>query len=1088
MLVSCNKSEGNFGITPIPESSGSAISPILISSSTSNAFGNVTTGDTVQSTITYINGGQADADINSLSLSGTGISTISDTCSLTTLAGSDSCSIVVQFAPVTAGAFNGIISLPYLGSDNVLQTHQIAWTGSALAMEPALSSAPNTWDFGSLATAATGSKNFLISNSNLAPGTIGTATIVGSGYSIDTDGCDGLTVDSGDAPCIITVEFSPLIPGSSLGQLTINYENADSDPFSFTVNLVGYGNLPPPTIASSPASWGYGNVATNALSDKALVISNTSGVPATIGVLSLTGTGYSIATNNCNNIVLPAASSCTVTTRFQPTTNGAEAGTLTIPFTSAQAVSYSTTVALTGTGIPPVVAFAFSGFTGIVGTDTTNLTSSGVTLQWTAQPLASYYVITQTGGASYVYPNVFPSVLNSYNVTGLTPNTTYQYKINAYDAFGTSDGNTNTVSITTVNATGATFNGWSDVVSLGDVYTDIGTVDNTLGYTGSNRLERNLSHVAGFDNTQVSTVTGNITVSVNPFSTGQAVKFYTDGGAPTGLTINSNYYLIYVNSTTVRLAATLADAQAGTPIIPSTVGSGNMTIMPLAHAKLGWESFTTIPSGVPTSYNIYRSTLPGSGFTLVGNSTSKSFVDYTVTPQTTYYYYVYPMIGALEVVASVAADSVIEVYIPPQNMGLVHRWITNREACVNLLGFTWPAGINRADNYSCAYAWGAGFAPSVSAGNKAKWDIGYSFVIDRWQSGCKFSTMGTAVPAGGANNDVYFRQGPGTLAATMGNQSCYIKDATNGWITEANVLTSSANRALMRTNYPGYPASPINQTQSYNSCATRVVAGISDSNGNTKMRLMRLVEANMARAIQGTNVNYRTPASLYEIFSGNNLPTYGSCNVSGGNAWTVPALNGVTPPVPSTYAGGSRQLMNGSILSKNCYSRYEITNLHDSTSEWTGTQYSAASAGTGSFIASAIDPADNFLENYLTNGTMGVSNAFGTNWMDPGLFPVSGVALPSIPMFGVRAMSVNAALGSRNVSASLNDFAAVPYAGQSYTNLAISSLPNHGVILNSGYSAYNVTYRFRFAVLPITLNTTYGESFMNYRCAGQVGP
>src|SRR4029077_7794733 len=62
------------------------------------------------------------------------------------------------------------------------------------------------------------------------------------------------------------------------------------------------------------------------------------------------------------------------------------------------------------------------------------------------------------------------------------------------------------------------------------------------------------------------TLTGNAISFANPhgFSSGQEVLYHSGGSAIGGLTNGQTYYVIVVNSTTIKLASTHADALAGT--------------------------------------------------------------------------------------------------------------------------------------------------------------------------------------------------------------------------------------------------------------------------------------------------------------------------------------------------------------------------------------------------------------------------------------------------------------------------------------------------------------------------------------------
>ena len=79
-------------------------------------------------------------------------------------------------------------------------------------------------------------------------------------------------------------------------------------------------------------------------------------------------------------------------------------------------------------------------------------------------------------------------------------------------------------------------------------------------------------------NTGVSTSLLTVTNAVT-YGTGTPV-FVTNsgGGLPTGLTSGTIYYAIYVSATTMRLATSIANALAGTPVTFSTNGTGTQSI------------------------------------------------------------------------------------------------------------------------------------------------------------------------------------------------------------------------------------------------------------------------------------------------------------------------------------------------------------------------------------------------------------------------------------------------------------------------------------------------------------------------------
>jgi len=63
---------------------------------------------------------------------------------------------------------------------------------------------------------------------------------------------------------------------------------------------------------------------------------------------------------------------------------------------------------------------------------------------------------------------------------------------------------------------------------------------------------------------------------------GSVVRFTTTNTLPAGLSINTNYFLIYVSASTFKVATTLANANAGTAIDITDAGTGVHTITQLA--------------------------------------------------------------------------------------------------------------------------------------------------------------------------------------------------------------------------------------------------------------------------------------------------------------------------------------------------------------------------------------------------------------------------------------------------------------------------------------------------------------------------
>lgn len=126
------------------------------------------------------------------------------------------------------------------------------------------------------------------------------------------------------------------------------------------------------------------------------------------------------------------------------------------------------------TGNAPVSSLTFNGIDSI-----TAVAGTSLQLNWTDTTGAFTYTIFNVTSGSPVAIKTLSAPATSYNVTGLSPNTTYKYRVRLTDVSGQSDSNTHDVSTTTPSVT-ATFNGWTHVRSIGPkspvaVSSDLGT-------------------------------------------------------------------------------------------------------------------------------------------------------------------------------------------------------------------------------------------------------------------------------------------------------------------------------------------------------------------------------------------------------------------------------------------------------------------------------------------------------------------------------------------------------------------------------------------------------------------------------------
>lgn len=909
-------------------------------------------------------------------------------------------------------------------------------SGTALP-QSALVVTPSTFSFGTKSLATSTAQTFTVYNQADVTATINSLNLTGSMYTITGDTCTGVTLAAASS-CTVSVTFTPTSPGNFVAFVTIDLTSTYSNITSTTFNMNGAGAGAQPTLTISPATYAFGNVATNAVSSVLFTISNPSSVTAYAVTASISGTDFTILSETCGGNNLSSGASCAVTVRFTPTATLSRAGTLTLSFNSLEGVAYTSTASLTGTGTTPVVAFAFSGFNN-PGTDTSSLTPTGVQLNWTAEPLATRYRITR------VLPLPVTTIItintpatSSYVVSGLTPSESYQYRINAFDSLDVSDGNNNLASFTTPTGVSATFNGWSDVIATGSVYSDVGVVD---------------------------TAWGNVPTGVAP-------------APPTWPTSMTDSLHIVSTSATKQNAV----------------------------VKLAWDAFTFSGGGVSTSHKIYRATVSGGPYTDITTAGSNvlsgyTFIDNGVSNETTYYYKVHPVQG-VEITPGAAVDTEIKVYVPPQNMVLMHRWIANRETCVNLLGKTWPTDFDRANNYRCNYVWGrssavAGcpdpsivdvscnhaFAAGVPWNDKAYWDIGHTMIADRYESGCKISprvgSVGSALPGGGfLNGEVFYAQALAGGAAGSGGSTvwpgrCYINDAGT-WKSYVAGTATVGQHASATTNQPGYPPAMANQSQAYSACQQRSVAGVG------ALRLWRRYEVIAAKAWSGDH-NTRTNIQVANYTSGVDLATNGSCNTQYGNGLVT------TSPIIDT----PKYVMNtitGSWATRNCYSRYELQDQIGNVSEWTSDQmYGCNINNSCTFGVSALDTGNILMDGFVMNNSQGISwnpNSFS----DPGyyyfgIYWLWNTPTTFIPMLGVASPTVDSNRGSRTLAAGI--LTQETGLGVSRVNSTLSLLDG---IFSPGRLSFAPVINSHYGLMLGDPSGVPGGSYnpYGYRCVGEV--
>lgn len=140
-----------------------------------------------------------------------------------------------------------------------------------------------------------------------------------------------------------------------------------------------------------------------------------------------------------------------------------------------------------------------------------------------------------------------------------------------------------------------------------DYYSDLGTVISTNGVMLDYLPLGTVWHTytaKTFTDNDVDDGLEFVTISNHGFQTGAKVRLTTSGSLPSGLQIDTTYYIINVTSSRVAFATSWANAQADTRINLTADGSGTHTITNWDSRKVQWISRESADTtrGLPIEY------------------------------------------------------------------------------------------------------------------------------------------------------------------------------------------------------------------------------------------------------------------------------------------------------------------------------------------------------------------------------------------------------------------------------------------------------------------------------------------------------
>lgn len=339
---------------------------------TSN-FGTVSMGATLDRTLTVTNSGSgAASDLVGSGLSGAysfkggSFPGTGGNCGSTLAAGA-ACTMVVTFAPTSAGLLTDTIEISYNNGDVTLNSVKAlrslrGFAGSIstpanLVFEPAAS-----MSFGSVAVGTFTQSLFKVKNiggqtaSSLgSSGLAAPFTFAGGSYP-GVGGSCGLTLNPG-SQCFLNIRFNPTVAISYSDTLDLNYFNGTGVTVVSRM-MTGFGAVSTSAnLAFSPSGLvSLGTVAVGGIKDQVLSLSNTG--TSTAGSMSVSnlsppfsfkGGAFPGIGGNCG-LSLASGSSCSIVTSFAPSSASVSTGTLSISYLHGT-LSSSVSVAMIGSGV-----------------------------------------------------------------------------------------------------------------------------------------------------------------------------------------------------------------------------------------------------------------------------------------------------------------------------------------------------------------------------------------------------------------------------------------------------------------------------------------------------------------------------------------------------------------------------------------------------------------------------------------------------------------------------------------------------------------------------------------------------------------
>ena len=364
------------------------------------SFGNILAGSTATQYLSISNTGGSTLTVSQVTVSGSSFNE-SGPVPPFTLAAGQSQTLAVNFAPASAGTYNGSL---VVNSDAANSVGPVALSGtSTLAGTFLLTAAPTSVSFGSVVVGTSTTQTIALTNTGNSAVTVSSANLTGSGFTVSAPSFP-VTIAAGQSQQA-SVRFAPSTSGTVTGSASF-VSNATNSPAMVSLSGTGTISVTPAAIAVSPTPIAFGSILVNTTATQSVTVTNTGGSTLTVSQISVSGNGFN-ESGPVPPLTVAAGQSQNLSINFAPSATGSYTGSLSI---ASNATNRLAPIGISGTATAlPVLTIGISPSSLSFGNIAVGSSSTlHATLTNTGNSSVTVFSATATGSGFTVTSPVFP--------------------------------------------------------------------------------------------------------------------------------------------------------------------------------------------------------------------------------------------------------------------------------------------------------------------------------------------------------------------------------------------------------------------------------------------------------------------------------------------------------------------------------------------------------------------------------------------------------------------------------------------------------------------------------------------------------